>query len=170
MIHLVTGGVRAGKSRYALAHVEEVAPAGTIGFVATAEGRDREMQARIARHQEERGDRFVTLEAPLDPDRALRTGHAAYVVDCLTLWASNLILAEHGVAWIEERVASFVTVLAESPTPVVVVTNEVGLGIIPADALSRQYQDVLGRLNQRVAHVATRVTLVVAGIPVPIKQ
>lgn len=170
MIHLLTGGVRAGKSRLALERALEASP-GAVVFVATGEARDGEMADRIRRHRAERGPRFRTVEAPRDPGAALDDADATgFVVDCLTLWVSNLVcdptLDDDAVASARDRL---VARLRREPRPVVVVTNEVGLGIIPMDPLTRRYQDHLGRLNQQVAAVADRVELVVAGLPLRLR-
>lgn len=171
MIHLVTGGARAGKSRLALDQVQAHAPNGPIVFVATATAGDAEMAERIRRHQAERGPRFRTVEAPLAPEAALDSPDAsAFLMDCLTLWTSNLLFhPESSDPFVAARVAAFCARIAAEPRPVVIVTNEVGLGIIPGDALSRRYQDLLGRTNQAVAALAHRVDLVVAGLPIRVR-
>ncbi len=173
MIELVLGGARAGKSTWALARVEALAPSGPIAFVATATAGDDEMAARIAAHRAERASRFVTVEEPWAlPDRlpALAATHAAVVVDCLTLWVANRLLA---VDARDDDVAAAIRALADAlpglAAPVVFVTNEVGLGIVPADPLTRRYRDHLGRCNQAVAAAADRVTLLVAGLPLHVK-
>jgi len=170
MIHLLTGGVRAGKSRLALERAE-ASCVGELVFVATGEPGDAEMGDRIRRHQAERGPRYRTVEAPRDPAAALDDPRAAgFVVDCLTLWVSNLVcdptLGEPEIVLARARL---VARLKAEPRPVVVVTNEVGLGIIPMDPLTRRYQDHLGRLNQEVAAVADRVDLVVSGLPIRLR-
>ncbi len=171
MIHLVTGGARAGKSRLVLVEAEATS-ADRIAFVATARPDDEEMATRITRHQEERGARWVTHEEPLALDALLPTlEEGAIVVDCLTLWVANQLFAHEdaGDAPVEAAIDRLVAVLARVRAPVWLVTNEVGLGIVPADALSRRYRDLLGRCNQRVAAVADRVTFVVAGLPLRVK-
>jgi adenosyl cobinamide kinase/adenosyl cobinamide phosphate guanylyltransferase len=171
VIHLVTGGLRAGKSRFALDEVQRLAPAGVIGFVATAEAGDDEMSDRIRRHRDERPPRFRTVEAPLDPAGALRdTEPVAFVLDCLTMWVSNLLFLPGTTdVDIHARVLTFAEAAAASSRPLVVVTNEVGLGIIPADPLTRRYANLLGRANQQVAACAAAVTLLVAGIPLRVR-
>lgn len=164
---LVLGGARSGKSRFA----EELVRAhpGPWTYIATAEAWDEEMRARIARHQDDRGPGWTTVEEPLDlPAAILR--HAgpdtAVLVDCLTLWLSNLMgdgrdadAAGSGLLAALERVEG----------TVVLVSNEVGMGIVPDNALARAFRDHAGRLHQRVAAVADRVVLVVAGLPVAVK-
>ena len=170
MIHLLTGGVRAGKSRLALEAAQRHAPIGRIVFVATATAGDGEMRDRIRQHQEERGPRFRTREEPIHPERALDEDAAGFLIDCLTLWTSNLLFHPDSTdTFIAARVAALRDRLAAETRPVVVVTNEVGLGIIPGDALSRRYQDLLGRTNQAIAAVAHRVDFVVAGLPLTVR-
>jgi adenosylcobinamide kinase/adenosylcobinamide-phosphate guanylyltransferase len=169
-VTFLTGGGRSGKSRLALAASEgALRPA----FVATAEAFDEEMRERIRRHQEERSDRFLTVEEPLDLAGVLR-GLPAEVdlvlVDCLTVWLGNLmyhreVTDAHGCREIDELLA----VLRDPPCHIVLVSNEVGMGIIPADAESRLFRDVAGRVNQRVAEVADTVVLAVSGLPLVVK-
>lgn len=178
MIHLVTGGARSGKSTFALAEALRHAPEGPVGFIATAQALDDDMQQRISAHQAERDSRFITFEATIDLSGALASSApAVFVVDCLTLWCSNVLFENLGsVAGalpdsevFNGKIAVLIEQLAACSRPVIAVTNEVGLGIVPGDALSRSYRDWLGRLNQRVAARAERVTLLVAGIPLQIK-
>ena len=172
MIHLVTGGARAGKSTYVLQQAEATA-ARSIAFVATAEPMDAEMEDRIRRHQAERGPRWATIEEPIALERVLlEHPHEAAVVDCLTLWVANLIFHKEQLddAAIDARIHGLVDALRRVRVPTWLVTNEVGLGIVPADPLSRRYRDHLGRCNQRVAAVAERVTFVVSGLPLALKQ
>jgi len=169
VIHLVTGGARSGKSHLALGLAE--AEPGPIDFIATAEAHDAEMAARIRNHRAERGARYRTVEAPLalpEAVAALPEG-GAVVIDCLTLWCANLIFAGHDDAALHARTTALVAALKVRRRPAVVVTNEVGLGIVPGDALSRRYRDELGRMNQRLAAEADRVSLMVAGIAVTLR-
>ncbi len=169
MIHLVTGGARAGKSRFVLDQAEAT-PAPSIAFVATAEAGDDEMAERIRHHRAERSPRWHTVEEPLALDRLLPTlRHGAIVVDCLTLWVSNLMFHPAADSAPEARIDALVAALGRVTVPTWLVTNEVGLGIVPGDALSRRYRDLLGRCNQRVAAVADRVTFVVSGLPMTLK-
>jgi adenosylcobinamide kinase/adenosylcobinamide-phosphate guanylyltransferase len=178
MIHLVTGGARAGKSRWALARAEELAPAGRpLAFLATAEPLDDEMRVRIVNHQAERGPRWTTHEEALavpERVRALATSHGAILLDCLTLWTSNQLFAE-GVPdddFLAARVRDLVAALDDARRAggnVVVVTNEVGLGIVPFEPLTRRYRDALGRCNAAVASAADHVTLLVSGLPLHLK-
>lgn len=175
MIHLITGGARSGKSTFVLQEVERIAPEpATIAFIATARPIDVEMEERIVRHRAERSARFVTIEEPVDLPAALSAGaaHAAIIVDCLTVWLSNVMFSPGGEddAVIEQAIGALVAAVVASPVPVLLVTNEVGMGIVPMNALSRRYRDHLGRCNQRLAAAADRVSLLVAGIPMSVKS
>lgn len=163
--HLVLGGARSGKSRHAQA-LAEAAGARRV-YLATAEARDGEMAERIARHRAERGTGWQTAEAPLAVTAAL-AGAAADVVllDCLTLWLSNLMLAGRDA---EAETDALLAALAAAPCPVVLVSNELGLGLVPETPLGRAFRDAQGRLNQRVAAAVPRVTFVAAGLPLRLK-
>ena len=163
---LVLGGARSGKSRHAEALVRALPP--PWFYVATGEPRDEEMAARIAEHRARRGAGWQTLEAPRDLAGALAAAPAgaAVLVDCLTLWLTNVMLAG---ADIESEIARLEGALAARPGPVVLVANEVGLGIVPDNALARRFRDAAGRLNQRLAARADGVVLLVAGIPMKVK-
>ena len=163
---LVLGGARSGKSRQAEALVESWPAPWT--YIATAEAFDDEMAARIAEHRARRPEGWVTLEAPRDLPGVLGEVPPGrpVLVDCLTLWLSNLLLAERELEAEAERLAA---ALARRAGPVVLVSNEVGWGIVPETPLGRRFRDAQGRLNQRMAALADRVVLVVAGIPVAIK-
>jgi adenosylcobinamide kinase / adenosylcobinamide-phosphate guanylyltransferase len=162
---LVLGGARSGKSRYAESVITALPPPWT--YVATAEPRDAEMAERIAAHRARRGLHWRTIEAPHDLAGMLRANDAAPVlVDCLTLWLSNLLLAD---ADIEAEIGKLEEALALSAAPVALVANEVGYGIVPANALARRFRDLQGSLNQRIAARADRVVLVVAGLPLVVK-
>jgi adenosylcobinamide kinase/adenosylcobinamide-phosphate guanylyltransferase len=163
---LVLGGARSGKSLHAEALVTAFAPPWI--YVATAEPLDDEMRARIAEHRARRGADWRTVEAPTDLAGALagiRDG-GAVLVDCLTLWLSNLMLAG---ADVEAESARLEAVLTGIAAPVVLVSNEVGFGIVPDNALARRFRDAQGRLNQRMAARAARVVLMVAGLPLVVK-
>jgi adenosylcobinamide kinase / adenosylcobinamide-phosphate guanylyltransferase len=163
---LVLGGARSGKSRHAEALVTAL-PRPWL-YIATGEPGDDEMATRIAEHRARRGAQWQTLEAPRDVAGALArvpTG-AAVLIDCLTLWLSNVMLAG---ADIEAETARIEQSLIGRTGPVVLVANEVGLGIVPENALARRFRDAAGRLNQRLAGLADSVVLLVAGIPVKVK-
>jgi len=163
---LVLGGARSGKSRHAEALVSALPP--PWFYIATGEPRDNEMAARIAEHRARRGVQWQTLEAPRDLAAALAAvpAGAAVVIDCLTLWLSNVMLAG---ADLEAETGRFEHALGGCTGPVILVANEVGLGIVPENALARRFRDAAGRLNQRLAAVADRVVLLVAGIPKKVK-
>ncbi|MEL6168761.1 MAG: bifunctional adenosylcobinamide kinase/adenosylcobinamide-phosphate guanylyltransferase [Pseudomonadota bacterium] len=162
----ITGGARSGKSAVAEARVTALGSPAV--YIATAEAGDDEMAARIARHQSRRGTEWKTVEEPMALTRALddTDGDGPRLVDCLTLWLSNLLLA--GADW-EAAGKELVAALAIQESPVVLVSNEVGAGIVPENALARAYRDAAGLLNQQVAAVADEAILVVAGLPVQLK-
>jgi len=165
-IILITGGARSGKSRHAEERV--LAMPGHPVYIATAEALDDEMHARIAAHQARRDARWGDHPAPLDLVGALDAtdGVGPRLVDCLTLWLTNLLFAERDLAAEGEALCA---ALVRQRSPVVLVTNEVGFGIVPENALARQFRDAAGRLAQDVGAVADEVVLVVAGQPLRIK-
>ena len=165
-IILITGGARSGKSVRAEARAR--AFAGKPVYIATAEALDAEMADRIARHRARRGNEWLERETPLELVAALdeTDGGGARLVDCLTLWLSNLLHA--GRDW-TNATAELADALARQRSPVVLVTNEVGLGIVPDNALARRFRDAAGIMNQTIARAADEVEFVVAGLPVRIK-
>jgi adenosylcobinamide kinase/adenosylcobinamide-phosphate guanylyltransferase len=163
---LILGGARSGKTARALA-IASGFPQRI--YIATAEARDEEMRARIARHRTERGGAWQTVEAPLELCAALRAADGAdraILVDCLTLWLSNLM--ENGRS-IEEETDRLVETLNTISATVILVSNEVGAGIVPDNALARAFRDAQGRLNQALAAAVTHAELVVAGLPLTLK-
>lgn len=162
----VLGGARSGKSRHAEALLGAF-PA-PLTYIATAQAFDGEMEERIAHHRARRDSRWQTLEAPLDLVETLasRAAGEPVLVDCLTLWLTNVMLAERDVEAESQRL---VDVLARPRGPWVVVSNEVGLGIVPDNALARRFRDDAGRLNQMIAARADRVLFMVAGLPMTVK-
>jgi adenosylcobinamide kinase/adenosylcobinamide-phosphate guanylyltransferase len=165
---LLIGGARSGKSRMALERAESCSGAGLV-YIATAEALDEEMSERIARHRTERGPRWRTVEAPLDLPGALVDESASgrvIVVDCLTLWLSNVMLRERDVAL---ATADLLDALAHNESTVLLVSNEVGMGIVPENELARRFRDEAGRLNQAVARAADEVLLVCAGLGLRMK-
>lgn len=162
----VLGGARSGKSRHAEELISALPPPWT--YVATAGAYDDEMRQRIAEHRARRDGRWVTLDAPLQLAETLAkvADGAPVLVDCLTLWLSNQMLAERDV---EAESAKLVEVLAERRGPWFVVSNEVGLSIVPDNALGRRFRDAQGRLNQQVAKIADEVIFMVAGLPMKVK-
>ncbi len=162
----VLGGARSGKSRHAEALIE-AHPAPWL-YLATGQAFDAEMQDRIDAHRARRGADWQVLETPLDLAAALDAAPDGrpMLVDCLTLWLSNVMLAERDSTADSARLAA---TLARPRGPWVVVANEVGLGIVPENALARSFRDAAGRLNQRVAAAADAVVLMVAGLPLQVK-
>lgn len=175
-IILVTGGAKSGKSSFVLDKASGVA--GKKAFIATAEALDDEMKERINRHKAERGDAWETFEEPLNISKVLsgtRDKYSVILIDCLTLWLSN---AMHQTKDTEKVINEFIDELHKSKdlspiTPhlsqVYIVSNEVGMGIVPENGLAREFRDLAGSLNQRVAEISDEVYLVVAGIPMKIK-
>lgn len=165
----VLGGARSGKSAYALRQAEALADRGRCVMVATAQALDVEMAARIARHRADRGGAWATVEAPLDlagAVRGLRPRDVA-VVDCLTLWLSNLMAAQADIA---ERTDGLIAALEASPADhVILISNEVGQGIVPDNALARRFRDEAGWMHQAVAGACDRVVFVQAGIAQVVK-
>lgn len=168
---LILGGARSGKSRYGLGLAARC-PAPRL-FVATCEPRDAEMEARIAAHQKERGSDWTTREVPLNLAATLQEAQASYgaiLVDCLTMWVSNLLLQKDAPPGrIQTVCEDLVASLQQTTTPTILISNEVGLGIVPDNALGREFRDQAGWLHQRLAQVADLVVLVVAGVPLLIK-
>lgn len=162
----VLGGARSGKSRYAESLVTALPP--PWAFIATAEIHDEEMRRRIAEHRARRSEGWHTFEAPVDIVGALRSAPAGapVLIDCLTLWLSNLMLGDYDVA---ASIADLARALGERNSPVTVVSNELGLGIVPETQLARNFRDEHGRMNQRIAEVAGTVVFMVAGLPMTVK-
>ncbi|WP_298688086.1 bifunctional adenosylcobinamide kinase/adenosylcobinamide-phosphate guanylyltransferase [uncultured Sphingomonas sp.] len=164
---LVLGGARSGKSRHAQTRAE--AEAGALVYVATAQPFDDEMAERIARHRADRGPRWRTIEAPLDLATTIMAEtrpDAVLLIDCLTLWASNLIFAERDV---DEATAALVGAIGATRGPLILVSNEVGLGIVPDNALARRFRDVAGTINQAVAAAVDEAVFLAAGLPIRLK-
>jgi adenosylcobinamide kinase / adenosylcobinamide-phosphate guanylyltransferase len=165
-LSLVLGGAASGKSSWAedLILSQYQNPA----YLATAQAWDIEMQAKISRHQQSRGDIWHTIEAPLDVANALEAmqGDQGVLLDCATLWLTNHLLAEHDLA---DETSRLMQALAACRAPVVVVSNEVGSGIVPDNALSRQFRQAQGELNQTLAAQADLVVTVMAGLPLVLK-
>ena len=162
----VVGGGASGKSAYA----ERLArAAGTPKtYIATLQPFDDEMRAKVDKHQGDRGDDWTTVEAPLDLSGALQAapGNHVILVDCLTLWLTNVMLADRDL---DGDVTMLLDALAACPNDVIVVSNEVGLGIVPDTALGRRFRDAQGALNQRIAAAAETVVTVIAGLPLALK-
>ena len=168
-ITLVLGGVRSGKSRYAQAHASRFPH---VTFIATARRTDAEMRRRIARHRRERPTAWKTVEAPAHLDRVIRREGAAVdllLVDCLTTYCGGLITARGVSSAHRNHLAAVVDAIQSTPASLVLVSNEVGSGVVPAFKSGRLYRDLLGEFNQQIAGVSTEVVLLVAGVPMPIK-
>ncbi len=166
---LILGGVRSGKSRLAERFASETEL--PVYYLATATAEDGEMQKRIALHQKHRPDHWHVIEEPLQLASALKehaaVGHCV-LVDCLTLWLTNLLMAED-VSLFESERAALLKVLAELPGEIIMVSNETNMGIMPMGELSRRYCDEAGRLHQELAQICERVILTVAGLPHTLK-
>ncbi|MCL2915904.1 bifunctional adenosylcobinamide kinase/adenosylcobinamide-phosphate guanylyltransferase [Shewanella corallii] len=186
MIHLVIGGARSGKSRFAEARVGEFAARGyECHYFATAQGLDKEMQHRIQRHQQDRlGSEIYWHNHEVGVDllpaiQQLTSDNRVILVDCLTLWLTGLLCEEHeeyhnesdnhSHSLISQHIDALQEALGQVPGEVILVSNEVGSGIVPLGQLSRQFVDEAGRMNQAIAAIAQKVTLVVAGLPVELK-
>ena len=165
-ITLVLGGARSGKSRYAEGLIQALPPPWI--YVATAQAGDIEMAERIAAHRAWRPEGWQTIDAPHDLGSALAAAppNASLLVDCMTLWLSNRMLAQ---ANMECEIPALAAALKRCRNPLVLVSNEVGSGIVPENVLARRFRDLQGQLNQNLAACADRVVLVVAGIPLIVK-
>jgi adenosylcobinamide kinase/adenosylcobinamide-phosphate guanylyltransferase len=168
---LVLGGARSGKSTFA----ERLAAKSTrVTYLATAQAFDDEMRARIAKHQADRPAHWLTAECPYQPSAALREQAAqtdCFLLDCLTLLVSNLLLTHEAdpVPAVETEINALLAAYRDSDASLILVSNEVGLGLVPDNALGRQYRDLLGRVNQRIAAQADVVYFLVAGLPIDVK-
>ncbi len=169
--HLLLGGARSGKSRYAVEQAQVIG--GSAAVVATARAVDGDMAARIARHRAERPARWATLEEPLDVAAACRRAagsHDLVIVDCVTVWISNLMERGDDDTLVLAAVDDLAKLLRERLGSVILVSNEVGQGVHPPTELGRRFRDLLGVVNQRLAAVADRVTLMVAALPLTVKD
>ena len=164
-VTLVLGGARSGKSRFAEGLAREVS--GPKTYIATAEAFDDEMRQRIALHRQQRaGDGWSTLEAPLDPASAIASAGGFVLLDCVTVWLGNLMHHERDL---RAEVAKLCAALEGCPNRVILVSNEVGLSIVPENAMARRFRDEQGFANQRIAEVADEVFFVAAGLPLRLK-
>ena len=165
----ITGGARSGKSAFALRRASSLA-GDAVSFIATAEALDSEMTERIARHKLERNPAWQTLEESLEIESALeRATHSVIVLDCVALWVSNLLLAGAPEATMLEQTRAFIATASRLEKTVIVVSNEVGLGIVPDNALARDYRDALGRVNQVFAAASSEAYLMVSGLELRLK-
>lgn len=163
----VIGGARSGKSRYAQSRAEALAL--KLVYVATAQAFDEEMHARISLHQADRGPRWQTVEETVRLNEVVKSRAASdtvLLIDCLTLWTTNLILGGHDVG---AEASNLISALSGVPGPVILVANEVGLGIVPDNVLARRFRDEAGIINQRIAAEVAEVQLVTAGLPLRLK-
>ncbi|MBF0450428.1 MAG: bifunctional adenosylcobinamide kinase/adenosylcobinamide-phosphate guanylyltransferase [Candidatus Magnetomorum sp.] len=170
-IQFVLGGCRSGKSRYAL-NIANQNWHDPKFFIATCEPLDNEMQQRIEHHQEERGPNWHTIECPIDIDQSilqLPVPKGGILIDCMTLWMSNLMCNNMDEQVIKNQVTALIESLSRVECPIIIVSNEVGLGIVPENSMARMYRDLVGYTNQRIAAIADRVILMVAGISLVIK-
>lgn len=159
---LVLGGARSGKSRHAQAIAEAIG--GHLTFIATAQAFDKEMADRIERHRADRDTRWSTIEAPLDLAGAVSAASAlngVVLIDCLTLWTSNLLLGKHDA---QKALEALLVSIDSAKGRIILVANETGLGIVPDNALARQFRDLAGTINQRVASAVSSVDFVLSGI------
>jgi adenosyl cobinamide kinase/adenosyl cobinamide phosphate guanylyltransferase len=163
-VTLILGGARSGKSRHGETLIGAYPPPWT--YIATAEAWDEAMAARIAEHRARRDARWRTVEQPLGLPAALAAADTPVLVDCLTLWLTNLMLGERDIPAATEALAE---ALAARPAPTVLVANEVGLGIVPEHRLGRDFRDAAGLLHQRLAARADRVLFMLAGLPMVVK-
>lgn len=167
---LITGGCRSGKSRFALdyanRHYEKKI------YLATCEPLDEEMARRIELHKKARGPEWQTIEEPITiVDKVRRLGEEAQVIllDCLTLWTSNLLMKWDDEQKIMDEVEQFIETLTKSPLSFILVSNEVGMGIVPAEPIARQFRDLAGTINQKLAAVADTVIFMISGVPMFLK-
>lgn len=169
-IILIIGGARSGKSTYALklAHNKT----GTTAFIATCEPKDTEMKKRISLHRAARPKNWTTLEVPCNITQCLKNIKPevkTLVIDCLTLWITNLMMKNSTAPLIEKETKAMLTALKKMKTSAILVTNEVGLGIVPANKLARDFRDISGRVNQMAAEASNETYFMIAGIPWRIK-
>jgi adenosylcobinamide kinase / adenosylcobinamide-phosphate guanylyltransferase len=163
-LSLIVGGARSGKSRLAekMCYISGL----PRSYIATAEAWDNEMRARIAQHITDRGADWTTIETPRDLVGALARAKGVVLIDCATLWLTNVMLAEDDI---DTETTRLIAALQAYPGPVIIVSNEVGWGIVPDNRLARDFRDAQGRLNQRLAEIADTVVGVMAGLPLVLK-
>ncbi len=164
----ITGGARSGKSTFALNEASRIL--GNKAYIATAEALDEEMKERIEKHKKQRGNSWDTYEEPIkiaDVIKRIEDQYSAIVIDCLTLWLSNLFLNNKNV---EKEIESLCSSLSTVHCPLFIVSNEVGMGIVPENKIARNFRDMAGILNQKVAEISDKVYVIIAGIPLKLKE
>lgn len=172
-VHLILGGARSGKSRFAEKIAHETGK--EVVYIATATSQDDEMQDRIDRHKSDRPEHWITVEEPLELAQVVQHysgDNVCILIDCLTLWLTNILMQESDIGSLESYKTDLLEVLTlclDSSSSVVLVSNEVGQGIVPLGELSRRFVDEAGWLHQDIAAIADQVTFVVAGLPMKIK-
>ncbi len=172
---LILGGARSGKSSYALTLAKDIikphkTPSKKALFLATASPKDKEMQKRIEAHKRERGELFHTIEEEFYLANCLRNRAGSFdviVIDCITMWITNLFLNKEKE--LENEIKDLEKLLNELTTPTIMISNEIGLGIVPENKMARKFRDILGKVNQRLARLSTSVIFMAAGIPLKIK-
>jgi len=171
-IQFVLGGCRSGKSKYALTYANTHWQPPKC-FLATSEPLDHEMHDRIANHQKERGPDWHTIESPINICDTIQNDahhYSGMLLDCITLWISNLMCRDMDEVFIKQQISLFLDVLQNIHCPIIIVSNEVGLGIVPDNAMARFYRDLVGSTNQQIAAISDRVVFMVAGIPMTVKR
>lgn len=167
----ILGGCRSGKSRFALEYGRKLGKKRL--FIATAEAKDEEMLERINTHKRLRGDDWVTIEEPTEIAHMIKKHQQTFeiiLIDCLTLWLANLLDKEEERNQINQSIEGLIATIENARTNIILVSNEVGLGIIPINPLAREFRDLMGFVNQKIAAVADEVFFTVAGIPTQIKK
>ena len=168
---LVLGGCKSGKSSYAQALAESISKENRV-YLATCVPLDDEMQDRVDKHREDRDDSWATLEEAMEVPLAIKkAGETAGVIllDCITLWLTNLFLTDMGLKAVHDKVDELVESISQCPCPVVVVSNELGWGVVPENGMARRFRDLAGLVNQQLAACMDRVVMTVAGLPMTLK-
>ena len=171
-ITFIIGGCRSGKSRFALDFAEKSAKTHPI-FIATSVPRDDEMKARVLKHQKERGQHWTTVEEPIQLSEVIMAHNKnenLILVDCITLWLNNLLYENNSPTYIDDHLEKVTHTLRSMVCPIIMVSNEVGQGIVPENKLARQFRDLAGSVNQALAACSDQVVWMVAGIPVFVKK
>jgi adenosylcobinamide kinase/adenosylcobinamide-phosphate guanylyltransferase len=169
MLTFVIGGIKSGKTKFALKKAEEL-NSGKLYYIATARAVDEEMKDRIERHRIERGEKWITIEEPIEVDKVLKTipKGSVIIIDCLTTWLTNLLIENYDV---EEKTNKLLDILLKTKTDLdlFLISNEVGLGIIPDNPLARKFIDLSGNLHQKVAQIADEVYFIICGCEIKVK-